>query len=53
MDGDEEFQPLRIGQQRAGQHPNVMRAGGEQRTGIAEMVISLGELAVIAVVDLA
>ncbi len=52
MDCNEEPQPFGIGEQRACQHPDIVGAGRKERAGIAEMIIGLGELSVIAVIDL-
>lgn len=52
MDGHEKTQPLGVSKQRTRQHPDIMGAGRKQCPGIAQMIISLGKLLVVAVVDL-
>ena len=53
MNGDQKLQPLGIGKQRARQNPDIMRAGGKQRTGVTQLVVSERQLFVITEIDLA
>ncbi|MNL64931.1 hypothetical protein D3C87_1892040 [compost metagenome] len=53
MNGDQKLQPLGIGEQRARQNPDVMRAGGKQCAGVTKLVISQRQLLVITEIDLA
>ncbi|MNL64930.1 hypothetical protein D3C87_1892030 [compost metagenome] len=53
MNGDQQFQPLGMGEQRTRQHPDVMRAGGKKRAGVTKLVVSKRQLLVITEIDLA